>query len=269
MKYGYLGFLLFCCLGTLWSQEQYPVGQNVYDDPKGLVYNQEFTVDMKIVTPRNFALGVNIGKLKTFYRTTFLNFEIGDIKHPRERRWTFDYQVPSTNRISRAFIFAKQNNFYVLRGGIGEKRYFSEKAKKKGLAIGMSWEIGPSLGILKPYYLELIRQIDGGPDFSIRAEKYSEANADVFLNINNIYGAASFSEGLDEISLIPGGQAKFALHFDWGAFDEFVKAMEAGIVIDAYPRKVPIVVESENFPEFKNTPLFINLYLNLQLGKRW
>jgi hypothetical protein len=59
-----------------------------------------------------------------------------------------------------------------------------------------------------------------------------------------------------------------ALHFDWGAFDEFVKAMEAGVMVDFYFKKVPIMVETAN-GDIENSPLFINLFINIQLGKRW
>ncbi|MFN7115495.1 MAG: hypothetical protein ACK4TA_01770 [Saprospiraceae bacterium] len=109
----------------------------------------------------------------------------------------------------------------------------------------------------------------GGGEPTIRSERFSEDNADYFLNINNIYGSSGFTKGLDEIGLMPGGNAKVAIHFDWGAFDEFVKALDAGIMVDFYFRKVPIMVESPQVKNAENTPLFINLFLNLQLGKRW
>ena len=42
----------------------------------------------------------------------------------------------------------------MLRVGMGAKRYFSEKAKRKGIAIGINYQAGVSLGLLKPYYLD-------------------------------------------------------------------------------------------------------------------
>lgn len=250
--------------------QQIQDGQNYYDDGKrGIVYNKEFTVDFKIHTS-GFSFGVNIAQLKSFYKTSFINFELGEIHHPKEFRQSFDFQLPSTNRISRSFIYGKQNNFWILRGGIGEKRYFSEKAKRKGLAIGISYEGGPSMGLLKPYYLDVIRFTEQGTnDFFVKSEKFSENNIDKFLDINSIYGSSGFSKGLGELSVIPGIHAKAAVHFDWGAFDEFVKAVEAGFMIDAYLKKVPIMVENPLVENVENRPIFINLYINLQLGKRW
>ncbi len=252
------------------AQKRIPDGQNFYDDDrKGIIYNREFTVDFKMHT-NGFSFGVNVAQLKSFYLTRFFNIEIGEIRHPKEFRQSFDFQAPTTNSISRSFIFGKQNNFWVLRGGIGEKRYFSEKAKRKGLAIGLSYEAGASLGLLKPYYLELIRFSEpGSNDFVIKSERFSEDNIDKFLDINSIYGSSGFSKGLGELSIRPGLHAKAAVHFDWGAFDEFVKAVEAGVMIDVFFRKVPIMVESPLVENTENQPLFINLFVNLQLGKRW
>ena len=265
-----IGFFICAFLvGTVFSQQRIPSGQNYYDDSKGIVFNREFTVDIKLHTS-GLSIGANIAQLKSYYLTRFINFELGEIKHPKEVRQNFDIQPSFTGRVSRSFIFGKQNNFWVLRGGLGEKRYFSEKAKRKGLAIGVSYQAGPSIGILKPYYLQFINFVDPGSNlFTYSSEKFSEDNADKFLDIVQIFGASGFSEGLGEINFQPGAHAKAALHFDWGAFDEFVKAIEAGIMIDAYFKKIPIMVESPQIENTENQPIFINLFLNFQFGKRW
>lgn len=261
--------LMLAMLPSMSGQMNFKAGENDYLDHTGVVYNKEFSVDVKLHT-NGFALGVNIGTLKTFYKTRYYNFEIGELKHPREFRQSFDFQAPNRNEVSKAFVFGKENSFFVLRGGIGEKRYLSEKAKRRGLAVGISYEAGPSLGLLKPYYLELVRIAEQGtPQLDIRSEKFSEENASLFLDIHNVFGSSGFSKGLNELSIMPGAHAKFAVHFDWGAFDEFVKAIEAGIMADFYFKNVPIMVESDLIDNSENRPFFINLYLNLQLGKRW
>ncbi|MEZ4990726.1 MAG: hypothetical protein R2824_09950 [Saprospiraceae bacterium] len=263
----YLLFPLLCLAFLSNAQKYLYSGENYYDDQTGIIYNRELTIDLKFHT-HGFALGTQIGQINTYYLTRFLNFEIGELKHIKEYRQS-DFQTASMGKVSRAFIFGKQNSFFVLRGGVGEKRYFSEKAKRKGLAIGMSYEAGPSLGILKPYYLELIRTAEpGSGDYRIVSEKYTSENANDFTNLGLIYGASGFAKGLDEVSIMPGGHAKMALHFDWGAFDEFVKALEAGVMVDLYFKKVPIMVETAT-GDIENSPLFVNLYINLQLGKRW
>jgi hypothetical protein len=261
--------LLMMGLG-LSAQQTFEGDQNIYDDSEGIVYDREFSVDLKILQTNGFAIGVNIARLKTYYLTRFFNIELGELKHPKKFRQSFDFQQQAS-RVSRAFVFGKQNNLYVLRAAFGEKRYFSEKAKRRGVAVGISYGGGLSLGLLKPYYLELIRSSEPGSpqDFVIRSEKFSESNANTFLEISRIYGASGFTTGLGEINMVPGAHGKFALHFDWGAFDEFVKAVEAGVMVDVFPRRMPIMVESPQVENSENRSLFINLYVNLQLGKRW
>ncbi len=261
-------FAIVLLAGPLQAQQETPRINSLGDEAKGIVYNREFAVDFKIHT-QGLGVGVNLGRLITYYKTRYVNFSITEIKHPREYRQSFDFRVPAAGRVSRSFIYGKQNQLFTLHGGIGEKRYFSEKALNRGLAVGVSYSLGPALGLLKPYYLDLIRYQE--PDFSnffVRSESYSESNADKFLDINSIYGASGVLKGLDELRIVPGGHAKFAVHLDWGAFDEFVKAVEAGVMLDVFFQQMPLMVETPQTEEMDNQMLFINFFVNLQLGKR-
>ncbi len=270
MKY-LLPLLCLCLTLPLAAQQSVQVGQNYYEEGNtGIVYDRELAFDFKIITPRSFGLGVNIGQLRTYYLTRFINFEISDLRHPQEYRQSFDFQFSTSNRVSRAFIYGKQNSVFTLRAGWGEKRYFSEKAKRRGLALGLSYQAGPTLALLKPYHLELLRSREpGSTQVFISEEPYSDDNSDLFLDLSRIVGAASFSNGLSDLSVMPGINARAAVHFDWGAFDEFVKAIEAGVAVDVFFRDVPIMVEHPSIPHVENSSIFFNLYLNLQLGKRW
>ncbi|MBK8698742.1 MAG: hypothetical protein IPN29_04085 [Saprospiraceae bacterium] len=96
-------------------------------------------------------------------------------------------------------------------------------------------------------------------------KKYSRQNADAFVDYGSIYGGASFSNGIKELSIVPGFQAKAGLFFSVGAFDEYVKAAETGLMIDLFIKKIPIMVETDGL---KNSPIFVNLYINLHFGKR-
>ena len=228
---------------------------------KGIIYDTEFVLNFTFHTNGFFALGTQFGQLQTYYKTTFFHFKFGELRHHKEHRQNFDNLNTRTGQSSRTFVYGKQNNFFALRGGYGEKRYFSEKYTRKGLAVGISYQGGVSLGLLKPYYLE-IKRVNDGTNKIITSEKYSEANADLFLDFDRIFGASPFSKGLDEIKIQPGVHLAAAAHFDWGAFDEFVTALEFGIMADIYFKKIPIMVNVEN------KPIFLNLYINLQLGKR-
>ncbi len=235
---------------------------------KGVVYKKEWSVDLRMHT-NGWAVAFNSATIKTYYQTNYYHFEFGRIKDPRERRQNknIPFAGPEGRTIiPRSFTFGKQNSVYVLRGGIGRKRYLSEKAQKKGVAVGYHYEVGPSIAILKPYFLELFYpSAVGSNEIELRVEKYSDSNADVFTDQNDIFGGAGFFHGVTESTFVPGLQAKGGLHFALGAFDQKVRALEVGCMVDVYVKKVPILVETA---EVSNKPYFINLYLNLQFGKR-
>ena len=259
--------MLFAATQPLAAQQTLDLGKNNYDQEKGIIYDKETTVDFKLHT-NGASLGLNFGTLETFYKTRYWHIEIGELKHPRETRQSRNLNTGGFGGSCRSYIFGKQNNFFVVRGGIGEKRYLSEKARRKGVAVGYSYEVGPSIGILKPYYLVLryVSEDFGRPNY--RSERFSQENANRFLNNSSIFGADSFTRGLGEISVMPGLHGKFALHFDAGAFDELVKAVEAGFMFDLYFREVPIMVETPAIEDSDNRSFFLNLFVTLQLGKR-
>lgn len=258
----YYSLLSLLLLSTCSLQAQETIQPKQMDDPaKGIIFNREFATNFRLHT-HGLSFGVNMGRLQTYYRTKYWHIEVGELKHAKEFKQSWDAASSLNNRVSKAFKFGKQNNLFVVRGGFGAKRYFSEKAKHKGVAVGISYEGGATLGVLKPYYLEL-KSGDGNYTYSAR---YTADNADRFLNISNIQGASSWTKGFSHLSLLPGAHARFSVHFDWGAFDEYVKSFEGGIMVDAFARKAPIMVELDNV---ENNFLFLNLFLNLQFGKRW
>lgn len=226
----------------------------------GFLYNRETTYNFRLATNRSFGFGMEWGRLRTYDKTKTLSLGISEMKHPREQKQN---AAPSVRRSSRPFVYGKKNSLFVLRSGWGAKRYFSEKAKQKGVAVGMSYSIGPSMGLLKPYYLTINLEGTSAGTGRPTAVKYSEKNHDDFLNNSKILGAAPFTQGIKETSFLPGGTASIAYHMDWGAFDEMVKALEIGFTVDVFAKKAPIFVT-----DAQNQQVFFNFFLNLQFGKR-
>ena len=228
----------------------------------GVLYEKEKVFEIRPHT-NGGAISMQFGTIKTYYKTNYYQFDLGLIKHPKEYRQsvTFNSSNPFA-RTSNSYTYGKQNYLMVLRGGVGKKIYLSEKAKRKGVSAGYSYELGPSIGFLIPYYLKLSRLEDNGFEDYISTEKYSEENADVFLDNSKIIGPASFFHGFGSLSALPGYHARLAAHFSVGAFDKYAKAFEMGVMIDGFFQRVPIMV-IEN-----NSPVFINGYVSFQFGKR-
>lgn len=254
-------FSLLLLGATAYAQDE-PDTEKKKKEKKGIVYDKEFSVDFRLHT-NGFALAGNYGIIQTYYKTRLFQVEFAEMRHPREARQRRDFATLPGTPSPKSFVYGKQNNFYAMHLGYGGKRYFSEKAKRRGVAVGMSYLFGPSIGFIKPYYLELAVLKDGGPMVDVVEQRYSEENAALFLDEFSIVGGAGFIYGLGEMKFNAGGFGKVGLHFDWGAYDQFIKALDIGFMVDVYYKKVPIMITEDN------SFLFMNAYIAIEFGKRW
>jgi len=260
-----ISFLFIVMITNLFGQKVFQPKQ-INSNFKGVVYKDEFSFDLRIM-PHGFNLGYTVGELQTYYKTTFYSFDIGVLRDSKERKQNMNTNFNSEGS-SDAFVYGKQNSLFVLRAGKGFKKYLSEKALRRGLAVGYSFEGGASLGVLKPYYLKLIYDIEeseNGEIREIREERFSEGNREEFLNFNTIFGGGSFWKGFFQSSIAVGIHGKASGLFALGAYDKFVRAAEIGIAFDAFAKKMPIFVETDNL---KNRRLFLNVFVSFHLGKR-
>jgi hypothetical protein len=187
--------------------------------------------------------------------------EFSELKSPKEKKMNAERRAVGGNS-SHSYIYGKENNLYTLKLAAGQRFYISEKTEKSPVAIAFSYNGGLNLGMIKPYYLDLIYRFD--PQGSkIISEKYSSSNSLKFLEPQDINGASGFSKGWDELTLTPGIYTKGSLLFDWGANDSFAKILELGLSADIFFKNISIVI-GEVRP-----PLYLNLFMNFYFGKRW
>lgn len=255
---------LIYCLVLVFIASHWLLGQNTSLLPrqnqlenKGVVYNRETAINLTLHS-NGFRFGFDRGVIKTYYKTTYYHFDFGYIRHPKETRQSVSFQ--SNLNLSNTYTFGKQNSLYVVRGGWGTKKYLSEKALYRGIAVGYNYEFGATLGMVKPYYLAFGRRVDG--QTVVEELRYNEDLRDLFLDETRIQGRGDFFRGFDEISFVPGIHGKLGSHFALGAFDKYVSALEMGIMFDLFLTEIPIMVIEDN------RSLFINVYVTLQLGKR-
>lgn len=255
--------LILCCVGIGLSAQNVFQPKQINSNFKGLVYKSEFSVDFRLMT-NGGSIGYTSGELLTYYKTNYYQFNIGYLKDSRERRQNMNTTF-KTEGSSQSFVYGKQNSVLLLRGGKGFKRYLSEKAIRRGLAAGFSFEGGATLALLKPNFLKLKYFTEENPDGEIRTEKYSEENHDVFTNFNSIFGGTNYWKGIFQSTVAVGLHGKASGHFAMGAFDKHVRAAEIGLSFDIFPKKLPIFVETETL---SNRRIFLNLFVSFHFGKR-
>jgi hypothetical protein len=244
--------LLLLALTTIWGQKK------PSKDLRGVIYDQEKVLDARLHT-HGWAANVQFGKLKTYYRTQYYGFGLGELRHFKETGSSTDFSTLTQSSGFRRYTYGKQNYAYTVRGIMGAKRYFTEKAEKKGVAVGVNYSGGVSMGMMIPYYLEVSTAIRDG---NTRVIKYTPETAALFTDRLRIRGKGGFFKGITETSVVPGIYGQAGVHLDWGAFDEFLRAVEVGVQLDVFYKKLPIMISEQN------KPYFLNFYASLQLGKR-
>jgi len=215
-----------------------------------LVYQKEWRAGIKAHT---LGYGLCMSKAKIVDRRTrkVWFFDIQEIKHIK--------QVKKTGPDTRVYFYGKDNNFYNLNVSYGKQKTLAEKGRKSGVEVGYQYSGGLSIGLLKPYYLQLGKARDGLTD-----ERYDPTEEPSrFLTESQIQGASGFLYGLDETKLLPGLIGHFGFTFDWASRSESIKTLETGLMVNVYPKRVPLMI---NVP---NNFFFVNLYAKLLIGRRW
>ena len=252
-------FSFFC----FWGQAQKTIQPKGLEyEYKGIIYNTERAYNISLHT-NGLQVGVDFGKLLTYYKTRYYHIALGYLQHPLEDSANKNL---SFNKLgaSKSFRFGKQNSLYLIRAGVGVKRYKSEKAKRRGVAVGWSYELGPVIGILKPVRnIYLVEIADTGIKSPV--EITYKDDPDLFMNYTAIFGRSNSLDSWAQLGFRPGLQAQLAAHFSIGAFENYVRAVEIGVMGDYFGTKVPILVENEFH---SNDALFINLFVAFQFGSR-
>jgi hypothetical protein len=176
--------------------------------------------------------------------------EFSNLKHPKEIKVTNGYYS------NKSFVFGKQNAFFEFKPQFGHQSELFRKNDAGGISIRYFYSAGPSLGILKPIYYDILYTTGNIYENYSRVEKFNTS-----IHQTQILGKASFFKGFNEISVVPGASARFGFTFEYSRMDAVLHALEIGIGVDLYPKKIPIMAtEMNNF-------YFMNLYVGYRFGK--
>ena len=249
---------LFICIGTLlaplFTIAQVVPNPNEYQEEVPVLLRNEYTAGINIHS-NGWGLLFRRAKNKTVSKKRFFEAEFVSMKHPKEIRSVNPYVENA-----KSYIFGKMNTFLILRAGYGRQRVLFDKADKGGVSIRLNYGGGFSLGMTKPIYLNILK-----PDtanqyaYYVEVEKYDPN--DHF--VSDIYGRASFIHGITEMKVHPGIYGKLGMSFEYSRHHDDIKALEVGMAIDAYPKKIPIIAFAEN------KQVFFIFYIHFLFGKRW
>ena len=212
-----------------------------------IAYKKHTAFGVKLIN-NGYGAFMEIGRMSSPKKGMLYQFEISEYKSTREEKQSnlYAYSTP--------FIFGKQNFFYPVKLGVQQQILFGNKSNKNGVSVTGNFGGGLSVGLLRPYYVQL-----GATNTYV---KYASADSAKFLDPSGISGGPGFSKGWSDMTIDPGAYLKTALRFDYGSYNEIVSALEVGISADYYSKKVPLMVR-ETARQF-----FFTGYVAIIFGRR-
>lgn len=229
------------------------------------VITEEFSGGLRLNSD-GWSLMAERGFIKRYdNKTNFIWMDLSEKKHPKEYKLlneTFSAIFPQ-QAAPLAYKYGKINNFYQFKFGVGQKRQLTGKLDKKNVVIHWTYAAGLSIGLLKPYYLEVLIP-EGNNTYSRQFAKYDDPEKQFFfLDEFSIIGGTSFTKGFSELQVKPGLSARSGFYFDFAPAEKSFLGVEIGTSLELYPQQIEIMANTSN------TAAFINLYVDVRFGKRW
>jgi len=217
-----------------------------------LIYSKQSIFGLQFRS-NGYGIFYELGKMKTNRKTNIYRIDVTEIKSQKEDK------QPSGGGVffDNPYIFGKINNFYQVTLGFGQQYILGQKGNKNGVAVSAIYNAGLAIGLLKPYYLQ-VRDQNAQEDRTI---KYSVEDSALFVG-HDIIGGGGFGKGWNEMKMKPGAFVKTALRFDYGRFNEVVSGIEAGLSVEFYSDKIPIMLQQ------KDKQLFFQGYISILFGQR-
>ncbi|GAB4010526.1 hypothetical protein GCM10028808_21660 [Spirosoma migulaei] len=196
-------------------------------------------------------------KLLGMSQYRYISVELVNVKHPKEIQ-------SSINSIGSRYIDGKENYLFVLRPQYGREVKLFQRSSDEGIAVSGILAGGPSIGIIKPYYVEVT---SGNSSRTVPA---SQVNGSTTPTGEVITGAGGFFQGLDQSKLTIGLHVKAALSFELSAFRANTTGVEIGFLAEAFPNKIVIIPNQSQTGnrEDGNRSFFTSAYLTLFFGSK-
>jgi hypothetical protein len=245
MKKLILGLLL-CHLAIAVIQAQ---GEISGQSP--IFYRNEKSVAI-LLNSNGYGINGRYAKRINARRKTVFDIDFVGIKHPKEVKISNNYFS------NRSFVYGKENSVFNLRVGYGKQKEMFRKIDKGGISIRRFFSFGPTAALMKPIYYEVYETNPSNPSDLpfLSDEKFNTS-----IHQSSIYGRSSFFKGFNEIDVLPGIYGRLGVSFEYSRQNVTLHALEGGLMIDAFPKKIPIMAtEDNNF-------IFVTLFISYRFGK--
>ncbi|SEJ33023.1 hypothetical protein SAMN05192553_103286 [Cyclobacterium xiamenense] len=213
-----------------------------YDYDQEVLFGINKNTNGGLIGGVSFKLGSRIGD--NLFQ--FFNLELANVKNPKEVRYN--------TVLGNSYIFGKSNYLYAIRPQYGREVLIFKKAPHQGVQISLLGAIGPSIGLIAPYFIEYsLNRTE-----TVR-EQYDPA---VHQSRFNVLGPGRLFEGIGDSEIAFGGNAKAAMTFEFGFFKSNVTGVELGYQLEGFTKEIPLM------PTTENRQVFQSVYFTLFYGFR-
>lgn len=169
--------------------------------------------------------------------------ELMNVKHPKEHRYNYNGSY---------FIYGKLNYLYAVRLQYGRELILFKKDEEQGVEIKAAVAIGPSIGVVAPYYVNIA---PGGNNLFYTVSVPHDPRTQPF---ETVFGPGRLFQGLGDAKIKPGANLKAALNFEMGSLKSHVTGFELGFLVDAYTDEIVLMSQTSHKAVFPTA--FITLY---------
>lgn len=177
---------------------------------------------------------------------SFWAVEFSNVKNPKEIRYS--------TVLGNSYIFGKSNYLYAIRPQYGREIILFKKAPNQGVQVSALAAVGPSFGLIAPYYIEYaLNRVE-----TVREQYDPEIHQSRF----NILGTGRLFEGIGQSEFAIGANLKAALSFEFGVFRSNATGLELGYMLEGFTKEIPLI------PTTENRQLFQSVYFTFFYGFR-
>jgi hypothetical protein len=226
-------------------------GQNEAITEAQLFYRKRVQLGANLNSSGLGGINFKYGWQKTGTKKNMLDVELARIRHSKETRIYGSSETPNQ------YTFGRLNMLFALRTGYGQTIFLTERPYKNAIQVNFNYALGIHTAILKPIYLDVYRpNLDGFGGYVV-SERYDPDKHD---NKSRIFGSSSFFQGIGNTSLQFGAYGKASISIEWGDYADEFHALEAGVVLDVFPDRLPLMAYQPK------TLYYLNLFIGYQFG---
>jgi hypothetical protein len=162
----------------------------------------------------------------------YASLEFVNVKHEKEERFS-----TATNS---SIIAGKTQYLFALRPSYGREKTLFKKYTENGVRLGFNYAGGPTIGLVKPYYINYITQTTSAGTVT----KTVAYNPQIH-SLTLIDGDAGIFYGMNTAKLNLGAHFRSALNFEYGPGPYLRIGIETGVTMEAYSKKNILLVNNE------------------------